>query len=108
MFYSLNFMYVNHLPVDAQHKTPVLFESICFRLHLLSEEEKGAAFAIFKDGELVVDLWGGYADIEAWQPWKKSTVANTFSLYTMAASLSLGLLHERYLLGTSVLAIVLQ
>ncbi|XP_067939705.1 beta-lactamase domain-containing protein 2-like [Watersipora subatra] len=69
-----------------------------FRLHLLSEEEKGAAFAVIKDGEIVVDLWGGYADIEAWQPWKESTVANTFSLYTMVASLSLGLLHERGLL----------
>jgi len=66
-----------------------------FSLHLLSEEEKGAAFAVFKDGEIVVDLWGGYADIEAWQPWKKSTVANTFSLYNIAISLSLGLLYER-------------
>ena len=64
---------------------------------MLSEEEKGAAFAVFKNGEVVVDLWGGYADIEAWQPWKKTTVTNTFSLYTMVASLSLGLLHERYL-----------
>lgn len=65
------------------------------RLHLLSEEEKGAALSIFKDGELVVDMWGGYADIEAWQPWKQSTVANTFSLYNVAVSLSLGLLYER-------------
>ena len=61
----------------------------------MSEEEKGAAFSVFKDGELVVDLWGGYADIEAWQPWKQSTVANTFSLFNVAVSLCLGLLYER-------------
>lgn len=68
---------------------------ILSRLHLLSEEEKGAAFSVFKDGQLVVDLWGGYADIEAWQPWKKCTVANIYSLYNVAVSLSLGLLYER-------------
>lgn len=63
---------------------------------MLSSEEKGAAFAAYYNGKLVVNLWGGYADIEAWQPWKESTLANTFSLYNMVVTLCLGLLAERY------------
>lgn len=65
------------------------------RLHLLSSEEKGAALSVFKDGQKVVDIWGGYADIQAWQPWKRSTVANVFSLHNVVVSLCLGLLYER-------------
>lgn len=80
---------------QIQDQIQVRMRNIFYRLHLLSCEEKGAAFSVFKDGKQVVDLWGGYADIQAWQPWKSSTLSNTFSLYDAVATLSLGLLYER-------------
>lgn len=29
---------------------------------ILSREKEGLAFAAYKNGELLVDLWGGYAE----------------------------------------------
>ncbi len=39
----------------------------------------GAAFAAFVDGEPVVDLWGGWADEEAGEPWREDTIQLVFS-----------------------------
>jgi len=33
-----------------------------FRRNLSSGQEVGAAFAVYRDGRKVVDLWGGYRD----------------------------------------------
>lgn len=41
--------------------------------------EKGGNFAAYYKGELVVDLWGGYADRESHQRWKNDTLATIFS-----------------------------
>ena len=35
-----------------------------FAANLATRGETGAAFAAVRDGELVVDLWGGVADVE--------------------------------------------
>ncbi|MFN2427107.1 MAG: serine hydrolase domain-containing protein [Candidatus Binatia bacterium] len=42
-------------------------------------EETGAAVAVHVDGENVVDLWAGYADLEGKRPWRRDTIANIFS-----------------------------
>ncbi len=39
----------------------------------------GAAFAAVREGELVVDLWGGMADDETGEPWSERTTALLFS-----------------------------
>ena len=39
----------------------------------------GGAVAISVDGELVVDLWGGYADAARIRPWARDTIVNTYS-----------------------------
>jgi CubicO group peptidase (beta-lactamase class C family) len=39
----------------------------------------GAAFAAYRDGRLVVDLWGGVADPETGTPWGEDTVQLVFS-----------------------------
>ncbi len=41
--------------------------------------EVGAAFAAERDGELVVDLWAGSADLAAGRPWQRDTLALVFS-----------------------------
>ncbi len=42
-------------------------------------EREGAAFAVYQNGKLVVDLWGGYADEYAMRQWKRDTLTNSFS-----------------------------
>jgi len=40
----------------------------------------GAAVAVWRDGELVVDLWAGHADRRRSQPWREDTLACFFSV----------------------------
>ena len=41
--------------------------------------EVGASLAVMVDGEMAVDLWGGYADGQRTRPWERDTIVNTFS-----------------------------
>jgi CubicO group peptidase (beta-lactamase class C family) len=41
--------------------------------------EVGASFSATLDGELVVDLWGGFADRAKTRPWRRDTLANVWS-----------------------------
>jgi CubicO group peptidase (beta-lactamase class C family) len=41
--------------------------------------EVGAAFAVVRDGELVLDEWGGIADPATGKPWQRDTMQLTFS-----------------------------
>src|SRR5580704_18941969 len=41
--------------------------------------EVGASVAIYLDGKLVVDLWGGYADRAHTRPWTRDTLVNIYS-----------------------------
>jgi len=47
----------------------------CFTEH----GEIGAPFAVTVEGEMVVDLWGGFMDEEVTQPWKEQTPCIIFS-----------------------------
>jgi CubicO group peptidase (beta-lactamase class C family) len=40
---------------------------------------EGAAFAVYWQGELVVDLWNGYADRSCNRAWTTDTLTTTFS-----------------------------
>jgi CubicO group peptidase (beta-lactamase class C family) len=57
------------------------FEPVADELAAILAEnpEAGAAFAAFRDGEPVVDLWGGVADAEAGTPWGADTAQLVFS-----------------------------
>ncbi|MEZ5217342.1 MAG: serine hydrolase domain-containing protein [Ilumatobacteraceae bacterium] len=44
-----------------------------------SGADVGASVAMTIDGELVVDLWGGYADEAKTQPWQQDTITNVWS-----------------------------
>ena len=41
--------------------------------------DHGAAVALMLDGELVVDLWAGYADKAKNKPWQRDTIVNVWS-----------------------------
>jgi CubicO group peptidase (beta-lactamase class C family) len=46
---------------------------------ITSGEELGASIAVDIDGELVVDIWGGYADRAKTAVWGENTIVNFFS-----------------------------
>ena len=60
--------------------------------------EVGASFAATVDGELVVDLWGGYADAARTRPWTRDTIVNVFSTTKAMTALCAHMLVDRGLL----------
>ena len=57
--------------------------------------EVGASFAATIDGELVVDIWGGYADAAKTRPWEKDTIVNVYSTTKTMTALTALLLADR-------------
>ena len=43
-------------------------------------DELGGAVAVVVDGETVVDLWGGWADLERTRPWAADTLVDVYSV----------------------------
>jgi len=50
-----------------------------FEGNLKSGADLGASFCATKDGEVVVDLWGGWADEARTRPWEQDTIVNVYS-----------------------------
>src|SRR5262245_13342188 len=66
-----------------------------FAAKLQSGEDLGASLALNIDGEMVVDLWGGWADEARTVPWTESTITNVFSTTkTMTALAALALVDR--------------
>ncbi len=55
----------------------------------------GASVCVVAEGETVVDLWGGVADVDTGTPWVKDTVVNTYSLTKTMTTLAVLLLVDR-------------
>ena len=68
---------------------------ISFRENLESGLEKGAAFSVFHNGEMVVNLVGGYADEEADIPWEKDTLTIFNSVSKGLGAMSIAMLVDR-------------
>jgi CubicO group peptidase (beta-lactamase class C family) len=58
-------------------------------------EEIGAAFAAVRDGEVIVDLWGGWADRAQTRAWDQTTLAPVFSTTKGVTAIVMALLHDR-------------
>ena len=56
--------------------------------------EVGASVCIVRDGETVVDLWGGYQDRDGTRPWERDTLVNVYSTTKGLATLAVARLHE--------------
>ncbi|WP_369251342.1 serine hydrolase domain-containing protein [Streptomyces sp. R41] len=67
--------------MDIQGHTAPGFEAVAevFGRNFKEHEEAGAAFAAYRDGEPVVDLWGGTADPDSGRPWRVDTLQLVFS-----------------------------
>ncbi len=50
-----------------------------FEDHFETGKELGAAIAVTIDGRPVIDLWGGYADLQRLRAWERDTLVNVYS-----------------------------
>lgn len=66
-----------------------------FAAKLASGEDLGASLALNIDGEMVVDLWGGWADEARSVPWAENTITNVFSTTKCMTSLAALVLVDR-------------
>lgn len=69
-----------------------------FERNFKEREEVGASVCVTVEGETVVDLWGGTADVDTGQPWKEDTVSIIFSSTKGATALCAHILASRGLL----------
>jgi CubicO group peptidase (beta-lactamase class C family) len=66
-----------------------------FAAKLESGEDLGASVALNIDGEMVVDMWGGWADEAGTVPWAENTITNVFSTTKCMTSLAALVLVDR-------------
>ena len=65
-----------------------------FARHFDEGQELGASVCVTKDGETVVDLWGGDADT-AGRPWEQDTICNVWSTTKTMSAIVLLMLADR-------------
>jgi CubicO group peptidase (beta-lactamase class C family) len=73
------------------------FEGVAeaFERNFTDRGELGAAFAVTRDGELVIDLWGGIADRQTGAPWQRDTIQVVMSGTKAFVAVCLLILLER-------------
>jgi CubicO group peptidase (beta-lactamase class C family) len=66
-----------------------------FEQNFADGREVGAGIAVYQDGRLVVDLWGGLADHRAERAWERDTPCLAFSCTKAVTAAAAALLAER-------------
>jgi CubicO group peptidase (beta-lactamase class C family) len=69
-----------------------------FERNFRERDELGAACAVYHEGEKVVDLWGGYRDLERRAPWEEDTLVLVYSTTKGLAGMTMAVAHSRGLL----------
>ncbi len=72
------------------------FEAVRYALaKSLDTVDVGASAAVYVGDELVVDLWGGYADAERTRPWERDTITCVWSTTKTMSALCVLILADR-------------
>ena len=66
-----------------------------FARNFAERGEVGAACAVYRHGEKVVDLWGGLRDRASGAPWEEDTVVLVFSTTKGLSALAMAVAHSR-------------
>jgi CubicO group peptidase (beta-lactamase class C family) len=66
-----------------------------FEKNFRQGHELGASFAVERDGERLVDLWGGFADAARQRAWQRDTLVTVYSTTKGMAALTAALLVDR-------------
>ena len=75
-----------------------MFKSSIFRLNYSEELDFGSAFSVYHKGELVVSLWGGFANEDVEIPWQENTVTKIFSAAKGFGAAVIAILVDRFVL----------
>jgi CubicO group peptidase (beta-lactamase class C family) len=83
--------------IDVQGAVRPGFERVAdaFVRNFTEHADVGAACCVHVDGEPVVDIWGGAADVEAARPWVHDTIVITFSSTKGVTAVAANQLIER-------------
>jgi len=66
-----------------------------FEENLEKGDDVGASFCATVEGEVVVDLWGGFADAAKTRPWERDTIINVYSTTKTMCALTALLVADR-------------
>jgi CubicO group peptidase (beta-lactamase class C family) len=75
---------------DGFEPVGAVFEQV-----LEQQRGSGASLAVWRAGEWLVDLWGGWADLERTRPWSADTLVMPYSVTKPFAALCVLVLAER-------------
>ena len=92
-------MHTTH-SVAVQGQVSSGFEPVreAFEENFTRRHELGGACCVYRDGEKVVDLWGGIRNKETGEPWEADTMVVVNSATKGLAAMTLALAHSRGLL----------
>ncbi len=76
------------------------FEALADLLHanVGNGTERGASLCVIQDGEVLVDIWDGWSDVEETMPWERDTIAPVWSITKVMTNLAALVLVDRGLL----------
>ena len=63
------------------------------------DDALGASFAAVREGEVVVDLWGGWANRDQTKPWTRDTIAPVYSTTKGVSALIVAMLADQGLIA---------
>ena len=76
-----------------------------FHSNLVDRNEVGAACAVYREGRVVVDIWGGSRDAARTLPWERDTLVPVFSTTKGMASIAIAVAHSRGMFGIDDLVV---
>ena len=96
-FVYVPMMFEPNLPpiVEGNFQPEFMEVAETFRKNMESGKEMGAAFAVFYDGEPIIDMWAGYADREAKRRWRNETMTIAFSVTKSLLGILMGIMIDR-------------
>jgi CubicO group peptidase (beta-lactamase class C family) len=69
-----------------------------FKENYRVEDETGSACCVMKNGQVVLDIWGGFADRERTRPWEKHSTVCMMSVAKGITSIAFNMLVDRGLI----------
>ena len=90
-------MFEPNLPpiVEGNFQPEFMEVAETLRKNMESGKEMGAAFAVYYDGEPIIDMWAGYADREAQRRWRNETMTLAFSVTKSLMGVLIGIMVDR-------------
>jgi CubicO group peptidase (beta-lactamase class C family) len=89
---------LDKFPVSGRVAVGFEWVRTAFEKNFATHAEVGAAIHVTVDGAVVVDLWGGAADLAGTHPWEADTLVNVWSTTKGWLALAMHMLAERGLL----------